>query len=310
MLRAGLNNVVKRSILKASSSSSKSLHPLSSIQTFHYHSTRSNEKATADSDKQMVVKGDSGLLGTGIPPFYAIPAAMVFAVPAIKFEWLTIDAEFQLAAVFITFCYAFYRNAGDAVYNALKSDGDAILKDHNEAEDKVLAAMEEKLALLKGSGDMVHNFEAINSIREETYENLNAAGKVKPLHDFKAQMEKVLNMICVEEASVQEKAKVALLNEATESVTNDFNTNKQLKKTALDAAIATLKGSKGKATADPVKDAFVAFFKNKKASAAKADTAAEETSERAALIAKLNSVAKNEGFLFQFDSNGMPKMNA
>merc|ERR1712157_317635 len=157
----------------------------------------------------------------GIPSFYAIPAAMVFAVPAIKFEWLIIDAEFQLAAVFITFCYAFYKNAGDAVYKALKSDGD----------------------------DMLKNFEALNSIRGETYEKLNAAGKVKPLHDFKSQMEKVLNMICVEEASVQEKAKVALLNEATESVTNDFSTNKQLKKTALDAAIATIKGTKGKAAA-------------------------------------------------------------
>lgn len=311
MLRVGLNNVIRRTVVRSTSSSSSSFQPFSATQTLNFHSSRRNEKAAVDTDQKVkeVAKSDGGLLGTGLSSIWAVPIGIIAAVPAIKMEWLVVNEEFQLAGVFVAFCIIFYQQGGEAVYNVLKADGDSILKEQNEVEDKVIAALEEKLAALKGGGDTVSNFEAINAIREQSYANLNAAGKVKPLHDFKAQVEKILNMIAVEETAVFEKSKTSLLTEATATVTAQFSTDKQLKKAALDAAIASIKGTK-KSSADPVQAAFLSFFKDKKAAAAKADTAAEEAAERAALVAKLNSVAKNEGFLFEFDDKGMPKMTA
>lgn len=254
-----------------------------------------------------VIKKDSGFLGTGLSNWYALPVGMVVAVPAIKFEWLIINEEFQLAAVFVAFCVTLYTKGGDAIAKAFEEKSDAILKEQNDAEDKVIQALQEQLTFLRASGNMVEDFEAINAIREETYQKLNEAGKVKPLYDFKAQVEKLLNMIAQEEASVGEKTKIALLKEATESIYGEFASSKQLKKAALDSAIASLKGDKA---IDPVQGAFINFFKAKAKSVTKEEAAKESESQRAALIAKMNSIAKNEGFMFSLDSNGVPKMLA
>ena len=156
------------------------------------------------------------------------------------------------------------------------------------------------------SQNMVNDFEAINEIRAETYTKLNAAGAIKPQHDFKAQVERMLNMIAQEEASQTEKMKTALMAEATATVTEQFSSDKALKKAALDAAISKIKG--GKAGADPVQAAFVQFFKDKAAAAKKSGDDSEEKAQREAMIAKMNSVAKNEGFFFRFDAKGTPSM--
>jgi hypothetical protein len=115
----------------------------------------------------------------------------------------------------------------------------------------------------------------------------------------------MLNMIATEEANVTEKTKMALMSEATASVTEKFTSDKALKKAALDAAISKLKGGKAE---DPVQAAFVQFFKDKAAAAAASKDDSEEKAQRAAMIAKMNGVAKSEKFMFEFDANGQPKM--
>merc|ERR1712127_1153558 len=114
-------------------------------------------------------------------------------------------------------------------------------------------------------------------------------------------------MGAAEEASVTEKTKMALMAEATASVEGKFSSDKALKKAALDSAIATIKGGKVEG-ADPVQAAFVQFFKEKAAAAKASKDDSEEKAQREAMIAKMNSVAKNEGFFFQFDAQGTPKM--
>lgn len=186
-----------------------------------------------------------------------------------------------------------------------------LLREHNEAEDKVIAALQQKLEFLKANKNMVNDFEAINQIRDETYVKLNAAGAVRPKHEFKAQMERILNMIAQEEASVTEKTKMALMRAATEHVREQFTSNKTLKKAALDDAIAQIKaGSATKAGADPVRAEFINFFKAKATQAAKVSGDEEAIAARAALVSKLNAVCKSEGFYFHFDAAGHPKMNA
>mmetsp|Transcript_19833 Transcript_19833/g.40968 ORF Transcript_19833/g.40968 Transcript_19833/m.40968 type:complete len:305 (+) Transcript_19833:71-985(+) len=302
MFRAATSSVVKRAVLRSSSRGVPSCATLPGQMSFHA-SARREEEAKAEA---LPVESKGGLFGTGLSEWFALPIGVAAAVPMIKLEWYVINEETQLLAVFLAFCVTLYTQGGDAIYKALDEKAVNLLKEHTEAEEKVIAALEHKLEYLKANQNMVNDFEAINAIRSATYEKLNAAGAIKPQHDFKAQVERMLNMIAHEEASVTEKTKVALMSEATASVTEKFSSDKALKKAALDAAIAKLKG--GKTGADPVQAAFVQFFKDKAAAAKASKDDSEEKAQREAMIAKMNAVAKNEGFFFEFDAQGAPKM--
>lgn len=301
MLRAASSSIAKRSILNSSRRIPACAAP--QFTSFHASAKKEDEaKAVAEPPQS---KG--GLFGTGWSEWYALPVGITFAVPILKFEWYVVNEETQLAAVFIAFCVAVYTNFGDAIHKSLEARGEEILKEHQEVEGKVIEALEMQLDSLKANQNMAQDFEAINKIREQAYVNLNAAGAIKPQHDFKGQVEKVLAMIQTEEASVAEKTKIALMEEATASVTKLFASDDKLKKDALASAIAKIKGS-SKAGGDPVHSAFVKFFQDKAAAAKKADDGSEEKAQREALIAKINGVAKNEGYFFEFDASGKPKM--
>lgn len=239
---------------------------------------------------------------------YAIPLGFTFAIPALHFEWFVINEETQLAGVFMLFCVICYTQAGDMIHKGLVEKADQMLKEQNELEDAVIENLEglhKDISTL--SGKLVEDFEAINKATEATYAKLNAAGAIKPQYDFKSQMERVLHLIEQEETSVLEKGKVALMEEATAHVTEQFKSSKELQKAAMDLAIAKIKGT-AKADADPVKAAYMKFFKEKAASAQKTDDSVEQAARREAMLAKLNAVARNEGFFFEFDPNGQPKM--
>jgi len=274
------------------------------VLSFHTSSRREEEASETAPAAAPASKG--GLFGTGLSEWFALPIGITAAVPIIKFDWYVVNEETQLAAVFIAFCVALYSQGGDAIYNSLDESAKTILKDHHEAEDRVIAALDQKLDFLQANKGQVEHFEAINALREEAYRNLNAAGAVKPQHDFKVQVEKMLSMVAAEEASNTEKAKMVLMEAATADVTSQFSSEKALKKAALDSAIASIKGGAG--GSDPVQGAFVNFFKAKAADAKKSPDDSEEKAAKAALIAKLNGVAKNEGFFFEFDAAGAPKM--
>ena len=75
----------------------------------------------------------------------------------------------------------------------------------------------------------------------------------------------------------------------------------------MESAIAAIKGD---ATSDPVKDAFAAYFQKTAKAITAEDAKKEEEVQRSALVAKMNSIAKNEGFMFELDAEGNPKMSA
>jgi len=302
MLRAATSSAV-RTALRSSSRRAPSSCAIPGNMSFHA-SAKKEEAATAETTLPAESKG--GIFGTGIPELYALPLGVVAAVPLLKLEWYSIDSETQLLAVFLAFSVTFYTQAGDAIYKFFDQRAVDLLKEHTEAEDKVIEALEQKLVFLKANQNMVNDFNAINAVRGETYEKLNAVGAVKPQHDFKAQVERMLHMIAAEEASVTDKTKMRLMAEATAAVTHKFATDKAVKKAALDSAIAKLKG--GKTGADPVGAAFMQFFKETaaKAKASKDDT--EEKAQRQAMIDKMNAVAKAESCFFQFDGQGKPSL--
>lgn len=237
-----------------------------------------------------------------------IPIGWTFAIPALHNEFFIINEETQLTGVFLLFCVIVYTQAGEMIHKGLVDKADAMLVEQNELEDSVIECLEDLYTDIdKLSGSLVQDFEAISQVTEDTYVKLNAAGAIKPQYDFKHQVERVLHMIQQEEISVKEKAKQALMAEATASVSEQFLTSKEMKKAAMDLAIAKIQG-KAKSTDDPVKAAFIKFFKTKAAAAGKADDSAEVAAQREAMVGKLNAIAKNEGYFFEFDASGAPKM--
>lgn len=302
MLRTAASIATRRTLLNSSRATPACLAPK---VNFHASAKRDEESKPVEP-----VPSKGGLFGTGLSEWFALPIGMTLAVPALKLDWYVVNEETQLAAVFVAFCVAFYTQGGDALYKALDERAQNLMKEHNEAEDKVIAALEQKLDFLKANQNMVNDFEAINKIREEAYSNLNAAGAIKPKHDFKVQVERMLNMIAQEEANVTEKTKMSIMAEATATVTEKFSTDKALKKAALDAAIAQIKGDAKKGTVDPVRAEFSKFLKAKADAASKVSGEEEQLAMRAAMVAKMNAVAKSEGFFFEIDASGKPTMRA
>lgn len=241
-------------------------------------------------------------------PIYSIPLGIAVAVPAISYEWYVVNEETQLAACFIAFTMIVYKNFGGSIHEFLEQDGKRLLAEHNEKEDEIIDLLKSELNDMKQQDQIVKDAQDIQALREETYEKLNAAGKIKPKHEFKAQMERILSLLAQEEAALVEKAKHSLMKEATETVTSNFLSSKDLQKSSLEVAIGQLEGKKG-SKADPVQTAFVNFFKNKAKDAAQIDESVEVAATREVLLTKLNSVAMNEGFYFKLDeATGKPKM--
>lgn len=278
----------------------------SQSMAFHY-SSRREDQANASIAK---TPSKGGLFGTGLSEWFALPVGLVFSIPAIKFDWYIINEETQLAACFIAFCLVVYTQGGEAIYKALDERAQSLLKEHREAEADLIEEMESLVVHLGHQVEIPDLMKDMNSLREETYVKLSAAGAIKPKHDLKVQVERVLSLIAVEEASNTEKLKVSLMQEATAAVSEQFRTSKQQKKSALDAAIATIKGGSKGPVDDPVKAAFLSFLKEKGAAAAKTKDTSLEDAQRAALLAKANAIAESEGFFFRFDGTGVPQMVA
>lgn len=272
-----------------------------------FHSSVSLRADEAEGAAVVEAPKSGGLLGTGYSEWFALPIGMVAAVPLVHFDWYVINEETQLAAVFVAFCVTLYTQGGEAISRALGERAETLLKEHNESEDAVIAAKQFQLDSLHDFLLEVEHFESIHKLRADSYDKLNKAGQTKPLYEFKAQLERLLDIVAQEEASVADKTKVALMAEATEHVSGQFGSSKALKKSALDAAIATIKG--GAKSDDPVQGAFVKFFGDKSAALKKSDDGTEAKVQRAALVSKMNSIAKSEGFYLSFDANGQPKMN-
>jgi len=166
---------------------------------------------------------------------------------------------------------------------------------------------------MKVTENIVDDYQGVMDLTTTSYEKLNASGKIKPQYLLKAQMEKMLSMVAAEEHNLYDKAKIAMMEEATIAVNAKFASSKDLKRDALKSAIAklTASGSGGKAAStkgDPVQAQFVQFFADKKKVAKASDDGSEEKEARTGMLNKMNAVAENEEMYFRFDvETGQPK---
>ena len=72
-----------------------------------------------------------------------------------------------------------------------------MLEIQNKAEDEVIAKLEENLEYMKLTENIVQDYQDVLDLTQESYDKLNAAGKIKPKHDLKAQVEKMLTIIAL-----------------------------------------------------------------------------------------------------------------
>jgi len=298
-LKAAGSTLAKRAI----SRSSAGARFAPSSAAFHYSARREEEAKETSSE----IAESDGFMGTGLSHLYAIPAGVAFGVPILEFNWFNVNEETLLASTFLAFCVVAYSQGGDMIAKGFKSEADSMLKLQNDAEDEVITKMQENLEYMKLTENIVQDYQGVYDLTKVSYEKMNAAGAIKPQHDLKAQMEKCLSMISNEEQNAYEKAKTAMMTEATAVVTAKFADDKALKKAGMDSALAKLTGSGG--SVDPVKAEFVNFFKASAVAAKKADDGSEEKEARKVMVAKMNSTAENEGWFFRLDGEtGQPKM--
>merc|ERR1712194_977600 len=92
-----------------------------------------------------------------------------------------------------------------------------------------------------------------------------------------------------------------MMSDATEAVTAEFASNKDLKKAALTSAIAKLTGKGKAASSDPVREEFVKYFQANAKNAKASDDGSEEKAAREAMVAKMNAIAENDDMHFRFD---------
>eukprot|EP00536_Pseudo-nitzschia_multiseries_P008510 jgi/Psemu1/325241/estExt_fgenesh1_pg.C_2160024 len=299
MLRAASSRFAKAGLSRASQGARGWAAPTTS--SFHFSAPRKEEE-----------KEDAAPVATssGLDPLYAIPIGVALAVPILEFEWFDPNAETLLASTFLGFCVVAYTQGGEMMSTMFKDEAKDMLKAQNEAEDEVIAKLQESVEYMKLTENIVEDYQAVYDLTEESYAKLNASGQIKPQHKLKAQVEKLLGMIAAEETNAYEKAKIALMTDATEAVTAEFASSKELKKAAVGAAIAKLTGKAG-IGGDPVRDEFVKFFRATAEKAKAADDGSEERAARLTMITKMNAVAENEEMYFRLDATtGKPILMA
>jgi len=306
MLRVAASTLTKRGLSRSSQGArSWAANAPAASSSFHYSARREEE------EKEAVVPAGETKSNAAL---YAIPVGVAAAVPILHFQWFIPNEETLLASTFVAFCVVAYTQGGEMMSNMFKEEADEMLKAQNEAEDEVIDQLEETVGHMNLTENIVEDYQAVMDLTEASYKKLNDSGKIKPNHLLKQQMEKCISIMVHEERNNYEKAKVALMEEATAAVNENFATSKELKKSALTAAIGQLKasGSGGAAAAsggDPVQAEFLQFFADKKKAAAATDDGTEELMARKGVLTKMNSAAENEGMYFRFDlTTGMPKL--
>jgi len=311
MFRVAASTLTKRGLSRSSLGARSWTVTTAPSSSFHCSAPRNNKEEETDA-AAAVVEAPAAKSNMAL---YAIPLGVVAAVPILEFQWFIPNEETLLASTFIGFCVVAYTQGGEMMANMFKEEANSMLKAQNNAEEEVITKLEETVDYMTVTENIVDDYQGVMDLTETSFAKLNASGKIKPQYLLKAQMEKMLAMVQTEEHNLYDKAKIAMMEEATQAVNAKFASSKQLKKDALKSAIAKLTSSGSGNTvaatggADPVQAQFVQFFADKKKQATASDDGSEEKAARQGMLQKMNAVAMNEEMYFQFDSNGHPKQH-
>ena len=234
-------------------------------------------------------------MGTSLSPLYAIPVGITFGIPILHNEVLILNAETQLVACFSAFVITAYTQGGDAIAKMLDARAEAIIDEHNKIEDANISAVQAVIDAHKQRLNLIEDMSAIKAETAAAVKKLEAAKTAEFHFAMKENVEsKLVNMIAREETVLQ-RISARLTSEAKAVVTAKFNASKEAKASALDGALAALKGAPVKS--NPVKELYQGYFKDftkhMESQAGKTVTLSPE--ETASVIAEIKLIQAREG---------------
>jgi hypothetical protein len=105
------------------------------------------------------VAESDGFMGSGLSHLYAIPVGVAFAVPILEFQWFIPNEETLLASCFLGFCVVAYTQGGDMISKSFKNEADAMLQLQNDAEDEVIAKLQENLDFMDLTENIITDYQ-------------------------------------------------------------------------------------------------------------------------------------------------------
>jgi len=193
----------------------------------------------------------------------ALPVGMVAAIPALGNEWLILDAETQLVAVFILFCSTVYMQLGGAVASNLDDYRNNVFTTLKKVDESMLVDIKASIAANENVLDMEKDISSVHKLIDDMCvvkaETLNYAEE----HKYRdAIVRKLDSLVAIEEAAVV-AIRNRMLTAVKAEVVNKFATDAKAKQAALDHAMAVLSGGKsGTIGKDIVGDVYAASLKS------------------------------------------------
>jgi hypothetical protein len=188
---------------------------------------------------------------------------MVAAIPALGNEWLILDAETQLVAVFILFCSTVYMQLGGAVASNLDEYRNNVFTTLKKVDESMLVDIKASIAANENVLDMEKDISSVHKLIDDMCvvkaETLNYAEE----HKYRdAIVRKLDSLVAIEEAAVV-AIRNRMLTAVKAEVVNKFATDAKAKQAALDHAMAVLSGGKsGTIGKDIVGDVYAASLKS------------------------------------------------
>ena len=194
-----------------------------------------------------------------MPATTAIPMAGLAGAAMIANDTLQIDAEMQVALLFVGFIGTCYTQFGEMAGKALDATADEILVQQNAAEAADIAA----LGVLKElhakqttvQGDLSAVFETTHTLMDD----LVVAKSNKLQHDVRAQIVRMLDTLVVQEGNTQREVQGALVEHAVAHV-QSLATSKGMKASALDEALQIIADPSKGAGDDAIGGLFQDYF--------------------------------------------------
>jgi hypothetical protein len=221
----------------------------------------------------------------------ALPLGIFFGIPAFYQQWIILDVETQLLGCFMLFVGTVYQKFGDTIGAALDARGDAILEARNKEEDAAIEMVQNMIEQHKLRMQYTDITRDIVDLQRETMEKSAKLHNLMAPYITREATITLLEMEVSRQVNEWQVEQNKLIHEALSSVTQQVQSDKKLKKAALDEALHTLADPNASQKKDAISSLFVDFFK-KSALEAQKELAREKAvteSERSALIERIEA---------------------
>ncbi len=193
----------------------------------------------------------------------AIPVGMVLAIPTLANEWLILDAETQLVAVFFLFCSTLYNQGGKVAAATLDEYRANVFSTLKKVDESMLVDIKASIAANQKVLDMEKDIASVHALIDDMAkakaESLNYAEE----HKYRdAVVRKLDSLVAIEEAAVS-SLRNRMMNAVKSDVVSKFSSDKATKEAALTHAMAVLAaGKSGKIGKDIVGEVYASSLKS------------------------------------------------